>query len=378
MVERHFWSGNIAIAEGALRAGLKFYAGYPITPSSDLMEYISRELPRRGGIFIQGEDEIASINMAIGASIAGLKAMTATSGPGFSLMQEALGLAIMLEIPIVVVDVMRLGPSTGQATKSGMGDVMQARWGRHGDQSLVVLAASSPRKAFYKAVEAFNISERLRTPVILLIDELTSHLWETVIIDDRIEVVDRIYGGPDDMFFDSSDPSKPPPMPRIGEGYYVLYTSSTHNGYGVRKTQDPEVHSRLVRRLNKKIWYNTSQLFKLDVFPDPDVDGGDIALVSYCSAARACREAVDMLSRDGFRAFSMELETLWPMDYRILARYLKDVSLIIVPEMNLGQIVYDIRLVAGMNNVVGYSKVGGGIPIFPDELCRFIKEVIRR
>lgn len=377
MSDRFFWSGNIALAEGALKAGLKFYAGYPITPSSDLMEYISRELPKRGGVFIQGEDEIASINMVIGASIGGAKSMTATSGPGFSLMQEGLGLAIMLEIPVVVVDVMRLGPSTGQATKSGQGDIMQARWGRHGDQCLIVLTASSPHAAYYRIIDAFNIAESLRTPVVLLIDELTAHLWETVILDRDIEVTMREYGDIGDKFFDSDDPKKAPPMPKIGEGYNVLYTSSTHDGYGVRKTQDPEIHNKLVRRIHEKIWGNIDSIFRYNLFP-VEYNTYDVLILSCCSTSRASREAVEILGKHGYRAVAMELETLWPINYDILGKYIKQASVVIVPEMNLGQLIYDSKVASSREKVIPYNKIGGGIPIYPNELANYVLEVLKR
>ncbi len=380
MMERHFWSGNIAIAEAALTAGLNFYAGYPITPSSDLMEYIARNLPKRGGIFVQGEDELSSINMVIGASIAGAKAMTATSGPGFSLMQEALGMAIMLEIPLVLVDVMRLGPSTGQATKSGQGDVMQARWGRHGDQALVVLTASSPQSAYQRTIDAFNISEMLRTPVILLIDELTAHLWETVTIDkDQISLIERRYGKPGDAFFDSGDPSIPPPMPRIGEGYNVLYTTSTHDGFGIRKTQDAQIHNHLVRRIYKKIWNNVEYLFNYNIYPVDMVEKDkDIIIISYCSTARVASETVEKLNKEGFVAMNVELRTLWPINYDELSKIIKDAGIVVVPEMNLGQIIYDIKIIGNGLDIYSFNKIGGGIPIYPDELYNYIIEAYRK
>jgi len=378
MKQSFFWSGNLALAEGALEAGLTFYAGYPITPSSDLMEHISRELPKRGGVFIQGEDEIASINMVIGASIGGAKAMTATSGPGFSLMQEALGMAIMLEVPLVVVDVMRLGPSTGQATKSGQGDVMQARWGRHGDQTLVVLAASSPQNAFYRIIDAFNIGEELRTPVVLLIDELTAHLWETVTIDrSKIRIKNRRYGRAGEAFFDSTNPKVAPPMPKIGEGYNVLFTTSTHDGFGIRKTQDPETHKKLVTRLKDKIWRNVNYIFRYILYPKKK-DSFDILIISYCSTARVAREAAELLNKDGVKAAALELETLWPIDYTKLGEYVDSSSVTLVPEMNLGQLIYDVEMVAKKSEVISYQKIGGGIPIYPNELVNLAKEVLKK
>jgi 2-oxoglutarate ferredoxin oxidoreductase subunit alpha len=375
MANHEFWSGNIAIAEGALKAGVRFYAGYPITPSSDLMEYMARRLPQNGGIFIQGEDEIASINMIIGASIAGYKSMTATSGPGYSLMQEALGLAVMLEVPIVVVNIMRLGPSTGQATKSGQGDIMQARWGRHGDQYTVVYTASSPQEAYYIAIEAFNTSEKYRVPVTLLIDELTAHIWETIEIGREIEIINRRWTDRETDYFNSSDPSTAPPMPRLGVGLNVLYTSSTHDGRGYRKTQDPETHNKLVRRLRDKILKNVNDIFKYNVYGS---DRPDIFIIAYGSVSRSCRALIKKLEYNGIKASLLELKTLWPIDYKRLREIISDANIVIVPEMNLGQLIYDIYQVKSRENVYPYNKIGGGIPIYPDELYEFIMEVYKK
>jgi len=370
---RRFLTGNIAAAEGALRAGCNFYAGYPITPSSDLMEYMARELPKRGGIFIQGEDEIASINMLIGASIAGSKAMTATSGPGFSLMQEGLDLAVMLETPLVVVDVMRLGPSTGQATKSGQGDLMQARWGRHGDQALVVYAPSSVKEAYITIIDAFNTSEMLRTPVVVLMDELIGHLWEVVELPEKVEIVERNWAIEYQPFFDSKDFRIPPPMPRLGVGLDVLYTGSTHDGYGFRKTQDQEVHERLVKRIYKKIWGNMDRIFKYDYYGDEEPD---ILISVFGSMTRVSLEAMNILREKGFRVGVFKAKTLWPFNYEVLKKYVDGSSIVIVPEMNLGQFIYDVKMV-GADKVYGFNKIGGGIPIYTSELLRFILEVYK-
>lgn len=377
MNEVYFWSGNIAIAEGALRAGVNFYAGYPITPSSDLMEYMARKLPEREGVFIQGEDEIASINMIIGASIAGAKAMTATSGPGYSLMQEGLDLAIMLEAPLVVVDVMRLGPSTGQATKSSQGDVMQARWGRHGDQYTVVYTASTLEDAYTGIVQAFNTAELLRVPVTFVIDELTAHLWETIRIPKKIEIIDREWTDKDSYYFDSEDPAKAPPMPILGKGLNVLYTGSTHDGRGVRKTQDPDIHSRLSRRIKEKVWRNMEKIFRYDMYP-ADHNEFDVGIVAFGSVARSARETVDQLERKGIKTRLLNLYTLWPIDYDILRKFCGKASIIVVPETNLGQLILDVYMVKNRTDVHPYNKIGGGIPIFPGELTNFIQEVYRR
>ena len=373
IIIRRFWTGNIASAEGALRAGCNFYAGYPITPSSDLMEYMARELPKRGGVFIQGEDEIASINMLIGASIAGAKAMTATSGPGFSLMQEGIGLAVMLEVPLVIVDVMRLGPATGQATKSGQGDLMQSRWGRHGDQVLVVYAPSSVKEAFLLTIKAFNTAESLRTPVVVLLDELIGHLWEVIDVPEDIEVVERVWGSEPGAFFDSEVPENPPPMPKLGVGLNVLYTGSTHDGYGFRKTQDPDAHNKLVRRIHRKIYGNLDRIFIYDYHGE---DAPDILFITFGSVSRPATEAVDILNSDGYRVGILKLMTLWPIDYTALKSFVNKSQIVIVPEMNLGQLIHDVKMVGG-DKVYGFNKIGGGIPIYSSELVGYAKEVYR-
>jgi len=373
IIIRRFWTGNIASAEGALRAGCNFYAGYPITPSSDLMEYMARELPKRGGVFIQGEDEIASINMLIGASIAGAKAMTATSGPGFSLMQEGIGLAVMLEAPLVIVDVMRLGPATGQATKSGQGDLMQSRWGRHGDQVLVVYAPSSVKEAFLLTIKAFNTAESLRTPVVVLLDELIGHLWEVIDVPEDIEVVERVWSIEPGAFFDSEVPENPPPMPKLGVGLNVLYTGSTHDGYGFRKTQDPDAHNKLVRRIHRKIYGNLDRIFIYDYHGE---DAPDILFITFGSVSRPTTEAVDILNSDGYRVGILKLMTLWPIDYTVLKSFVDKSQIVIVPEMNLGQLIHDVKMVGG-DKVYRFNKIGGGIPIYSSELVGYVKEVYK-
>ncbi len=366
-----FWSGNIAFAEGALKAGCRFYAGYPITPSSDLMEHMASKLPEYGGIFIQAEDEIASVNMIIGASIAGLKSMTATSGPGFSLMQEGIGYAVMTEVPIVIVDITRLGPSTGQATKAGQGDLMQARWGRHGDQYLVVLSASSVQDCYLTAIRAFNVSEKFRVPVVVLIDELIGHLWESVEVPEEVEIIDREWTETADTPYFGG--KLVPPMPKLGKGLNVLYTGSTHDEWGYRKTQDPDVHRKLVSRIKRKIMDNASEIFKYRILGEID---GDVLFVAYGSPARSCREAVIKLAERGIKAGLILLDTLWPIDYKQLGKLVSNANKIIVPELSLGQLIYDILIVRS-DNVYNYHKIGGGVPIYPNELVSYALEVLR-
>ncbi len=371
--QERFLSGNLALAEVALAAGVDFYAGYPITPSSEIMEHLARELPKRGGTFLQAEDEIASVFMLIGASWAGARALTATSGPGFSLMQEGLGIAVMTETPLVVVDVMRLGPGTGQASKAGQGDLMQARWGRHGDQHLVVYAPTSAQDCFDLAVRAVNTAERLRVPVVLLSDELVAHTWERVRVPERVERAERtpfLGKGPP---FHSDDPRVAPPMPALGEGHGVLMTGSTHDGRGRRFTSDPAVHRTLVTRLWDKVHLHRDDLA---VVEEHGVEGAEVGVVAYGSAARAALGARELLQAEGVRLGVVVLKTLWPLPEGPIRRLAERVRAIVVPELSLGQLVLDVeRVAAGRCPVHLLSKVGGGVPLYPSEIAAQVREV---
>ncbi len=371
---KKLWSGNIAVAEGALAAGVDFYAGYPITPSSEIMEHMARELPKRGGIFFQAEDEIASIFMLIGASWADAKPMTATSGPGFSLMQEGLGIAVMTETPLLVVDVMRAGPGTGQASKAAQGDLLQARWGRHGDQIIPVFAPSSVQECFELTVFAVNVAEELRTPVILLSDELLAHTWETVRIPKEVERAERPRPKNHEPPFGSADPRRAPPMPRLGEGHALLVTASTHDRWGLRQTSDPEVHRELVERLWAKIWLNQEKLSRYEAV---GVEEAEVGIVAYGSVARSAIAARKMLLGK-VSVGVVVLKTLWPFPEEPIAELAQRAKALLVPELSLGQLVWDVERVAqGSCPVVKFSKVGGGIPIYPEELAKRIVEVAK-
>ncbi len=370
---RRFWSGNIAVAEGALAAGVDFYAGYPITPSSEIMEHMARELPKRGGIFLQAEDEIAAIFMLLGASWADAKPMTATSGPGFSLMQEGLGIAVMTETPLLVVDVMRVGPGTGQASKAAQGDLMQARWGRHGDQIIPVFAPSSVQECFELTVHAVNVAEGLRTPVILLSDELLAHTWETVRVPAEVARVERRRPQGPEPPFGSPDPRIPPAMPRLGEGHAILVTGSTHDPWGMRQTSDPEVHRVLVERIWQKVWLNRAELSRYEAV---GLEEADVGIVAYGSVARSALAARRLLL-DRIRVGVVMLKTLWPLPEEPIAELAEHAGVILVPELNLGQLIWDVkRIVAGRSQVLGLSKVGGGFPVYPEELVEKIREAI--
>jgi len=369
--ETYFLQGNQACAEGAIAAGCRFFAGYPITPASEIAEHLAKKLPQKGGMVIQMEDEIASIAAVIGASWAGAKAMTATSGPGFSLMQENIGYAFMTETPCVVVDVQRAGPSTGQATKCGQGDVMQSRWGTHGDYTSIVLSPSSVQEMFEFTIRAFNLAETYRTPVILLADEIIAHMREPVEIPppEKIEVANRKKPKPGDTdFFGSEDV---PPMPSIGEGYNVAVTGSTHDERGIRFTADPEVHRRLVERLTRKISGNVSRIVDVEAY---NVEDCDVGIVSFGCTSRSVYEAVEVAEKEGIKAGYIRLKTIWPFQEKIVATMAQHAKTIIVPEMNLKQLFYEVQRVAnGLTHVVPVNKIGGGELITPEELLSEIR-----
>jgi 2-oxoglutarate/2-oxoacid ferredoxin oxidoreductase subunit alpha len=335
----YYFSGNDAAAEGALAAGCRFYGGYPITPSSEMMERMAVRLPETGGVFIQMEDEIASIGAVIGASWAGAKAMTATSGPGFSLMQEAIGYAAFTETPCVIVDVQRAGPCTGQATKVGSGDIMQAKWGSHGDYQVIGLSPWSVQEMYDLTVKAFNLSERFRTPVILLAEEAIGHLRETIRIPGEVEVWDRKKekgGAP----FGTEEEDGVPPMPAFGEGERLAVTGSTHDPYGFRKTDDPAVHARLVQRINDKILNRTGEIAEVE---PRFLEDSEMAVVSYGFTARTSLYAVKRLRKEGIKVGFLRIKTLWPFPGEALREALASIKRVLVPEMNRGQVAGEIR-----------------------------------
>jgi 2-oxoglutarate ferredoxin oxidoreductase subunit alpha len=339
-MKRTFASGNMAIAEGAIAAGLKFYAGYPITPSSEIMEYLAEKLPRYGGIVMQFEDEIASINAAIGASWAGAKSMTATSGPGFSLMAEALGLAVITETPVVVVNVMRAGPSTGVPTKTSQSDVLQARWLAHGDYVIPVYAPWNVQEAYDLTIKAFNTSEKLRTPVILLSDAVLAHTWEPLNIYEpgEVEVVSRkVPAATDTVLPYKPDADLVPPMPIFGRGFKAIVESLVHDEYGFYAPTNKAYRS-LVGRLVLKIMKNIDYIFEYEGYY---LEDSSVLLVSYGSTARTAYVATRELRKRGVKAGFLRLKTLWPLDSEKLPSLSKARKIIVV-ENNIGKIYMDI------------------------------------
>ena len=367
----YFWQGNIACAEGAIAAGCRFYAGYPITPSSEIFEHLSSRLPEVGGICIQMEDEMASLAAVIGASWGGAKALTATSGPGFSLMQENIGLACMTETPCVIVDVQRVGPSTGQATKCAQGDVMQARWGTHGDHETIALAPNSVQEMFDLTLKAFNLSESYRNPVIVLADEITGHMRERIMVPRNLEIIDRkeTYSPP---FFSTSD-GYVRAMPPLGKGLNVLVTGSTHDARGLRATTDPEIHRKLAEGIVGKIQRDARILSDVEEYR---VDDCQVGVVSYGCTSRAVYTAIHVAEQSGMRVGHVRLKTIWPFPVEAVKRLSESARRILVPEMNLKQVYFEVlRAVGGRAHVVGLNRVGGGVMISPEEILSALTEI---
>jgi len=370
----HFWSGNEACVEGAIVAGCRFFAGYPISPANEIPEELSERLPIVGGVFMQMEDELASIGAVMGASWAGKKAMTATSGPGFSLMQETMGWGFMTETPCVVVDVQRVGPGTGQATKGAQGDVMQARWGTHGDYAAIVLSPNSVQEMFELTIRAFNLSEKYRTPVVLLADETIGHVREQIVVPpkDSIEIVNRKKPKVGETkFFGLKEVA---PMPSVGEGFNVAATASTHDEEGVRFTQDAAVHRRMVEALVAKIYDHAEDVVETECH---NIDDCDIGLVSFGCTSRAAYEAVERAERAGIRVGHIRLKTIWPFPDGAVAGLARSARRIVVPEMNMGQVAGEVQRVAGAMKVVGLNRIGGGELITPEEILEVISEEVK-
>jgi 2-oxoglutarate ferredoxin oxidoreductase subunit alpha len=350
----HFLQGNIACAEGALAAGCRFFAGYPITPSTEIAEWLAKRLPEEGGVYIQMEDEIASLGAVIGASWAGKKAMTATSGPGFSLMQEHVGYAAMTETPCLIVDVQRGSPSTGQPTLPAQGDVMQARWGSHGDYEIVAYAPNSVQEMFTLTVELFNLAERLRVPVILLADEVIAHMREKVQLPESVEVEERKVPGNGEAW---PDEALVPPMPVFGRGYRAPVTGLTHDSRGYPTTDDPEAHARLVSRLSRKVLENREEIARVE---EVHTEDAEITIVSYGAPSRSAYQAVLDLREERIRAGYLRLIGLWPFPEEAVARAAERSRLLVV-EMNLGQIAREVERVTHSRPLL-LSRMGGELP----------------
>lgn len=355
--------GNEAIAQGALAAGCRFYAGYPITPSTEVAEVMSRELPRVGGKFIQMEDEIASMAAIIGGRVGGLKSMTATSGPGFSLMQENLGYAAMAEIPCVVVNVQRLGPSTGQPTAASQGDVMQARWGTHGDHPIIALCPISVAQSFDLTVKAFNLSEKYRTPVILLTDEIIGHMREPIDLPDfnTVEKYEQVVTESPETYKPYSNNGDVPPMAAFGRGYRYHITGLFHDEVGFPTQRLDEVEPWL-ERVNGKFERNAEDILLYETDYQP---GARMAVLSYGASARTARHAVKQMRARGEKVNLFTALTIWPFPEKAVEELADSVERILVPEMNLGQLALEVERIAGRRKVVRINRANGEM-VTPD------------
>ena len=368
-----FVQGNEACVLGAIRAGCRFFAGYPITPASEIAELMSQKLPEHQGVFIQMEDEIASISAVIGATWGGLKSCTATSGPGFSLMQEGIGYAVETETPCVIINVMRGGPSTGQPTLSSQQDVMQAKYGSHGDYEVVVLCPSSVQESFELTVKAFNLADQFRIPVIILSDEIVGHTREKIRIPADIFVRER--KGP------MASPEQYRPyaplesglldgMPAFGQGYRLLVDGQLHDETGNRAGHDPIVSGRLMERLCRKVTDHGDELLDVDT---KFLDDARSVVVAYGSVSRSALSAVKSARAEGIQVGFIKLRILWPFPDGFLRNLLKQVDKIIIPEMNIGKISRELeRLVGYGQEIVPVTKLGGSLHT-PMEILEKIK-----
>jgi 2-oxoglutarate ferredoxin oxidoreductase subunit alpha len=368
--------GNEAVAEGAVAAGCRFFAGYPITPSTEIAESLAAKLPAVGGTFIQMEDELASMGAVIGASLAGVKAMTATSGPGFSLMQENIGFACEAEVPCVIVDVMRGGPSTGLPTSPAQGDVMQARWGAHGDHPIIVLCASSVPECFYMTVRSFNLSEKYRIPVVLLLDEVVAHMRETIRIPPvgDVEIVDRVRPTvPPEWYIPYADvPGGVPPMAAFGDGYRYHVTGLIHDIRGFPTARVDEIDA-YHKRVFRKISQNFADIHMSESYRTEDAD---ITVVAYGSVARSAKRAVVEVRERGIKAGLLKLMTIWPFDRPAVEHVARTSKVVLVPEMNMGQLSREVKRVNnGASEVITLNKLDGTL-ITPEEIEAKITEAV--
>lgn len=370
----HFLDGDHACSEGAIAAGCRFVAGYPITPSTEVVERIASRFPYVGGMFIQMEDEIASSIAIQGAVWGGKKAMTVTSGPGFSLMMEHIGLAVMTETPCVIVDVQRAGPSTGLPTQPAQGDMMQARWGSHGDYALIALSPNSPQECFDLTIKAFNLAERYRVPVLFMMDECVGHMTERVVIPaaDQIEITPRkFYGGVKAEYLPyKTNGDLVPEMVKAGDGYNIHVTGLTHDerGYPSMTIQTQEM---LVPRLVNKIKHNARKIVE---YVEDQVEGAEVVVVTYGITSRTSIPAIDQARREGLKVGHLRLVVVWPFPEERIRELASNVKSFVVPELNLGQMVYEVeRCAAGKARVELVGHPGGTVHS-PKDIYNVIKK----
>jgi len=371
---KHFINGDIACAEGAIAAGCKFFGGYPITPATEVAEHMSERLPEVDGTFIQMEDEIAAMTSILGAAWTGIKTMTATSGPGFSLMMETVGLAVVTETPCVVVNIQRAGPSTGLPTQGAQGDMMQAKWGSHGDYEIIALAPCSPQEMFDLTITAFNLSERFRTPVFIMSDEIVGHMSEKVVIPKaaKIKTVSRKKPkGPKKNFrLYRPGPDGVAPMPAIGDGYKVHVTGLTHDekGYPVMSV---DTQKEMMDRILGKIWKNLDDIIMTQQYRMEDAR---IVIISYGVSSRTSYAAVDMARRKGIKLGLLRLITVWPFPDGLIKNLAQTVRGFITVEINMGQIFYEVQRCAGHGVPIFHAGHAGGTIIPPEEVLSILEE----
>ncbi len=374
----HFIDGDHACCEGAIAAGARFAAGYPITPSTEVVERFSNRAPTIGGTFIQMEDELAASIAIQGAVWGGAKAFTVTSGPGFSLMMEHIGYAAMTETPCVFVDVQRGGPSTGLPTLPAQADMMQVKWGSHGDYEIIALCPNSPQECFDLTIKAFNLSEVYRVPVFVMMDEVVGHMTEKVVIPkpEEIEVVPRSFTHKQADLFKAYEPtcdSCVPEMVMAGQGYNVHVTGLTHDERGY-PNMTPPVQDRLVKRLKSKITDNAE---KICLYEEADIDGSDVVVVSYGITSRVAQRAIDMAHEKGVKVGKFRIITAWPFPEHKIREIAPKVKAFVVPELNLGQMVREVeRCAGGKAKTIAVPHAGGSVHS-PDQIFKAIVEAAR-
>jgi len=373
----HFMDGDHACCEGALAAGARFAAGYPITPSTEIVERFASRVPTVGGTFIQMEDELAASITLQGAVWGGAKAFTVTSGPGFSLMMEHIGYAAMTETPCVFVDVQRGGPSTGLPTLPAQADMMQARWGSHGDYEIIALCPNSPQECFDLTIRAFNLAEEFRVPVMFMMDEVVGHMTEKVVIPraDQIEIVPRKHTRkPVDRYLPyGTNGDLVPEIAHAGEGYKFHVTGLTHDERGY-PNMTPQIQDKLIRRLQNKI---RSAADRISMCEEENLEGADVVVVSYGITSRVAQRAIDLARESGCRVGKLRLITCWPFPEARIRELAKQVKAFVVPELNLGQMVREVeRAVAGRAKTLAVPHAGGSVH-HPEEILRVIEEAVQ-
>ncbi len=372
----HFIDGDHAAGEGAIAAGCKFVAGYPITPSTEIVERIAARFPLVGGMFIQMEDEIASSIAIQGAVWAGKKSMTVTSGPGFSLMMEHIGFAAITETPCVFINVQRGGPSTGLPTLPAQADMMQARWGSHGDYETIAIVPNSPQECFDLTIRAFNLAEEYRVPVLVMMDECVGHMTEKVVIPeaDKIEIVERKFTkkSPGEYRLYDTNGTMFPEMVKAGDGYRIHLTGLTHDEKGY-PAMSPKVQQKMLRRLVDKILTNEEKLRHIE---EDQIDDADIVVVSYGITSRVVLPAIKKARKEGLKVGHVRLVTVWPFPEPYIRELAKKVDAFVVPELNLGQIVHEVERCAAGNAETKLVPHAGGAVHAPEDIYDAIKGVV--